>query len=443
MNITVLNHTERSSERGMVIVYVAIMLFVLLGLAGVAIDGALLASTSQQLQNAADGAALNAVRYLESETDTSFPVTRDAAIAVAQANEAAKVTVKLDANYGNSSTGDIVVGYWDASSKTFTPTVSYPNAVRVHANRTAGNADGPLAMMLGPVFGKDSSNVGATATAVVATPAEALVIILDPTGHAALQINGTNSLIVQGGKIQVNSNNSCGLSLVGTPTMSAMLTSVVGGACYPDGSILGPVQENASVVSDPLADLLPTVASWNAFKGAMPLPMGPAGKIIDSGTYDPGYYPKGLNVTASGEVHLNPGSYMFGDDVKLGGSAIITGSGVTLFFDKGVGLDIAGDGAGMQCTPPGEGSQFYGITLFMHRQSTGPSLCKIAGGGVFKLEGIAYVPSAELIMGGTPGKEIGAILAFKAKTEGTTSFTITGKGVPQLTDEPPAAFLVE
>lgn len=443
MRVTVLKHAERSCERGMVVVYVAIMILVLIGFAGVAIDGALLASTSQQLQNAADGAALNAVRYLESEADPDFPVTRNAAITVAQANEAAKLTVKLDANFGNSSSGDIVVGYWDASAHTFTPTLAAPNAVRVHANRTEGNTDGPLALLFGPVFGKEASSVGATSTAVVASPADPLVLILDPTGNGALHINGTNTLDVLAGKVQVNSNNDCGLSLVGTPVMSAALTRVVGGACYPDGSILGPVQESASVVPDPLANVLPTVATWNAFKTSLPMPAGENGEISSSGTFDPGYYPKGLDATSSAVIHLNPGSYMFGTKVKLAGNAFLTGSGVTLFMDKNVNVDISGSQAGMQLTPPGEASQFNGITMFTHRQSTAKSLVKLGGDGVLQLEGVVYVPKGELVMAGTPGHEIGAILAFAATNDGTTGFIITGKGVPQFSAEPPAAYLVE
>jgi Flp pilus assembly protein TadG len=443
MNINVPKNNGRSSEHGMVVVYVAIMLFVLLGLAGVAIDGALLASTSQQLQNAADSAALNAARYLESETDPNYPVTRAAAIAVAQANEAAKLSVKLDANVGNSPTGDIVIGRWDHSDHTFTPDLLSPNAVRVHANRSEGNVDGPLTMLMGSVFGKDVSNVGATSTAVVETPADPLVLILDPTGNGALHINGTNTLNVMAGKVQVNSDDDCGLSLVGTPVLLAGGTRVVGGACYPEGSIVGPVMEGASVVPDPLANVLPNVAAWNAFKSSLPMPAGASGAIDDSGTFEPGYYPDGLNATSNEEIVLKPGSYMFGDHVKLGGNAWVTGSGVTLFVDKGVSVDIAGSESGMQITPPGEGSPFYGITMFMHRQTTGKSMCKLGGDGVLNLEGVVYVPGAEVTLAGTPGHEIGAILAFTAGNQGTTGFIITGKGVPQFSGMPPAAYLVE
>ena len=441
MNIHV-PRVERSRERGMVLVYVAILSLVLIGLVGLALDGALVASTAQQLQHGADAAALNAVRYVELDTDP-FPVTRAAALSVALANQAAKVTIKLDSNAANTAEGDVVVGYWDAYFRTFTPTTTTPNAVRVHAKRTDDNTDGKLSLLFGPVFGKNSSDVGVTATAVLAPPPPALVLILDPTGSNALRINGTNYLYVPSGRIHANSSSACGIGLVGTPAIVALRTTVVGGACYPAGTITGgPVIEDSDVLLDPLASTLPTTPTWNAFKSAMPTPLGPAGKITTGGTFTPGYYPQGLDVTSTAVVNLQPGSYMFGADVKLGGSAMVYGTGVTIFYDKNVTLDISGSGAGMSLTPPAEGP-FKGLTYFMHRQSTSPALCKIGGGGLFHVEGIIYVPSGELVMGGTPGKEIGAILVKTARTEGTTGYTITGKGVPKLSDEITSAYLVE
>ena len=443
MNIPVRCPAVRSRERGMVLVYVAILSLVMIGLVGLALDGALVASTAQQLQHGADAAALNAVRYVELDTDP-FPVTRAAALSVALANQAAKVMIKLDANAANTATGDVIVGFWDAYSRTFTPTTTTPNAVRVHARRTDDNVDGKLSLLFAPVFGTNASNVGVISTAVLAPPPPALVLILDPTGNAALRINGTNSLFVPSGRIHANSSSACGINLVGTPTMLAARTTVVGGACYPSGSITGgPVIEDSDVIADPLASTLPTVATWNAFKGAMPTPLGPNGQITTGGTYAPGYYPKGMDVTSTAVVNLQPGSYMFGADVKLGGSAMVYGSNVTLFYDKNVTLDISGSGAGMQLTPPGSSSAFYGVTMFFHRQTTGGSVAKIGGGGSFKVEGVVYIPGGELVMAGTPGKELGGIIAFRASTAGTTGFTVTGKGLPPWPSGPKTAFLVE
>jgi len=268
---------------------------------------------------------------------------------------------------------------------------------------------------------------------------EILVLILDPDQVGALRINGTNSLNVPNGRVHANSTKNCGIQVVGTPSMFALRTTVVGTACYPTGTITGgPVLDNQDPVLDLLANVLPTVGDWNSFKTSLPMPAGPTGAITTGGTFAPGYYPNGLDAASTSVVQLNPGSYMFGSKAKLGGSATLVGNGVTLFLDKDVELDIAGSGAGMTITPPDSGP-YFGITMFTHRFPSAGMLPKIklGGGGPFLVEGVTYAPKGELVMGGIPGKEIGAIVAWQANTEGTTGFTVTGADVPRLTPQDP------
>ena len=436
--------SRRPRERGAVLILVVILALLIVGLVGLAMDGAWVLNTSQQLRHAADAAALNGVRYVKADTDP-FNALRSAAMNVALANDAAKNDVNLDPNLGNDPAGDIVVGFWDWPTRTFTPTIEGPNAVRVRAHRTQDNEDGKLALFFGPAFGKDDSDVGVMSTAVLSPPLPPLILILDPDKVGALKINGTNSLTVPYGRVHANSTKDCGIQLVGTPHMFSLRTTVVGTACYPGGTIEGgPVLDHQDPVLDPLANVLPTLGDWNNFKATLPMPAGPTGEITGTGTYAPGYYPGGLNVTSSTVVTLTPGPYMFGTAVKVSGSATVVGNNVTLFFDQDVELDISGSGAGMTLTPPDSGT-FLGITMFSHRFPSGGKLpkYKIGGGGVFKAGGVTYVPKGELVMGGIPGKEMGAIIAWQANTEGTTGFTVTGAGIPPLTTGPDVAYLVE
>jgi Flp pilus assembly protein TadG len=429
------------------LIFAALLGLVLIGFLGLAVDSAYVLSTKQQLQHAADAAALAGVRQVKAEFDPLYPLTRKSATDIAASNEAASLSVKLDANDANAAAGDIVVGVWDKDTRTFTPSVVGPNAVQVRAKRDSAHADGPLDLFFGSVFGTNTSDVQVTATAVLAPAGDPLILILDPTRPNALRVNGTNSVNAAAGKIHANSTNPCGISLVGTPTMIAQLTSVVGGACYPAGSIMGTVAEGAAVVPDPLAGLLPDVLAWNAFKSSLPMPLGPTGEINATGTYSPGYYPKGMTAASSEVITLLPGYYMLGDNgsnggVTLGGSAFVTGTNVTLFIDKNAGLKISGSTAGMRLTPPALGDTFHGVTIFHHRQNNGAAESRISGDGLIDIEGWIYVPSGELIMGGGPGKEIGGMIVYTAKTEGTTGYTFTGKGLTVPTG-PDYAFLVE
>jgi hypothetical protein len=116
---------------------------------------------------------------------------------------------------------------------------------------------------------------------------------------------------------------------------------------------------------------------------------------------------------------------------------------VVLLIDKPGGVNVAGDEAGMKLTPPTAPDFFKGASIFFHRQITAPMSCKIGGGGLFQVEGIIYVPNSEVVLAGTPGKEIGAIIADQVSTAGTAGFYINGKGVPSSADAPQFTFLVQ
>jgi Flp pilus assembly protein TadG len=429
--------------------FVAIIGLVLIGVMGLAIDGAFVFSTRQQLQNASDAAALAAARVVKLDGETGgassqFLTTRNAAMAIASSNEAAADAVLVDANLANAPEGDIVVGRWDQKAKTFTPTDLSPNAVQVRARRVSGSAGGPLALLFGGAFGSESADVGATSTAAVMPKADPLILVLNPTKPNALMLNGTNWIDVSEGSIHVNSNNACGMHLVGTPILQVQYATIVGDACYPDGTVAGAVHGGADVMDDPLADVLPDVPSWNAFKAGMPMPAGPNGEIKSAGTYDPGYYPKGLDLESTDHVTLNPGYYMFGGQgIDLKGGSFVSGSGVVLMIDKPGGIHISGDAAGMQLTPPPAPDFFQGASIFFHRQITQPNACYIGGGGVFQVQGIIYVPGGGVVLAGTPGKEIGAIIADEVTTAGTAGFYINGKGVPSNMDAEQFTFLVQ
>jgi hypothetical protein len=97
----------------------------------------------------------------------------------------------------------------------------------------------------------------------------------------------------------------------------------------------------------------------------------------------------------------------------------------------------------MQLTPPTAPDFFKGASIFFHRQITQPMACKIGGGGLFQVQGIIYVPNSDVVLAGTPGKEIGAIIADEVTTAGTAGFYINGKGVPSNMDAEQFTFLVQ
>ena len=461
---------SRRRESGVSLIFAAIVAILLIALLGLAIDAALVASTAQQLQAAADAASLAGARLVKLEAAANDPnnpytLTRQAAIDVALANVAANVTVKIDQNVSNDPDGDIVVGMWDTLSKTLTPDLLTPNAVRVRCHRTPDNPDGKLALMFGPVFGWADSDVSADSTAALAASGGALMVILDETMPESLLLNG-NVVMTVNGDVHVNSDASCAARLNGAPEKLVLFTykvCVEGTACYQDTAISGTVveQDPACQVPDPLADVLPTTADWDALRTdlAAITPLDGSGNpltsINASGTYSPGYYPAGLSLTATQQVTLNPGTYMFGPPgIELMGSSFVSAgnanpaicgdsfAGVTILIDEGASVKATGSGAGMALTAPKTGP-LENIALMDHRANSGNDQCRVTGGGALVVRGYLYCPTGEVVIGGGPGKAFGAVIADRLKNSGTTSFKITGCGIPVPEDAEEATFLVE
>jgi len=161
---------NRLNQRGASLVLVAASLVVLLAIAAVAVDVGYLMATKNELQNVADAAALAATRQLGAiyepmtydeqqvymcNPTTIVPVAQD----VAQKNKAAGVSVSVNA-------GDVVIGRWNASTHTLTPTLAQPDAVRVTARRESGT-NGAIGTFFARIFGIDNVGLRADATAAL------------------------------------------------------------------------------------------------------------------------------------------------------------------------------------------------------------------------------------------------------------------------------------
>jgi hypothetical protein len=66
------------------------------------------------------------------------------------------------------SQGDIEYGTWDFNAKTFTPTVTRPNAIRATTRRDGG-ANGPITTFFGGILGVSTMNLSTTSIAALGT----------------------------------------------------------------------------------------------------------------------------------------------------------------------------------------------------------------------------------------------------------------------------------
>jgi Flp pilus assembly protein TadG len=173
MNKPMMKHVMESlnNSRGVTAVVVAIFLTVVLAMGAAAIDIGHALVARNELQNVSDAAALAGTRALGIIYEGMTPAAQqsytltggdkaivEAAVqATANANSAAGVSITI-------APSDIAIGLWDPATRTHTPTVNQPKAVRVMSRRDA-SANGAISTFLANVVGMSSISVGAVATA--------------------------------------------------------------------------------------------------------------------------------------------------------------------------------------------------------------------------------------------------------------------------------------
>jgi len=152
-------------RRAAVAVTVAVTVPVLIGFAALSVDVGVMYNAKADLQRAADAAAMAAASRLTSIGNNPIALARQTAKDTALANPVlTQAPVITD--------GDIVFG--KANINPFTNQVSFvatetiPDAVRVTVRKTADSPNGALQLYFARIFGRNFTDVEATATAAVA-----------------------------------------------------------------------------------------------------------------------------------------------------------------------------------------------------------------------------------------------------------------------------------
>jgi len=422
----------RRVQRGFSLVWLLVSLTLVMTLTGVGLDTAHLFLATQQVQNAADSAALGAARLVRSDPAAA----RAAAIAVAQANLAANGEVILVDNPQNHANGDIVIGIYDRPSGTFTPTLSGQNAVLIRARRTADSPGGRIPLLLGAAVGLQGVDVVRTTIAMSSGGGGGAGVLTVGTTGCGVDMSGSPTLNVEGGAVTINSDSNCALCANGVPTINAEVINVSGGDCTPAwGNINAPVNSYVPPTPDPLASLpAPPVG----------IPMNPPGINVvgvQNLTIQPGYYPNGIQVGASGTLNMEPGIYIVGDGGPGGGqfkpgfgvrgAANVYGDGVIIYVLNGA-IDLAGSGV-VEITPPDPAvhnfpgaATYEGISIFKARSNTTTS--RIVGAAQMNLKGTVYMPEATLDLRGS-GSGIGEqLIVHSLKMSGAPNVTVKYNG---------------
>lgn len=170
---------KRNPRAGQTLATVALALVVLLGLAGIAIDVGMMMLARNEVQNAADAAALTGVAELYK--GNAPPPAGSAAVTpnwTRAQDSAAKAVTRNKVMNTALVTGTYQTGYWNITgtpagmqSKTKSPLLATDRpAIKVSIVKSAGSNGGPISFFLAPLVGVSNINIKASAVAVVSYP---------------------------------------------------------------------------------------------------------------------------------------------------------------------------------------------------------------------------------------------------------------------------------
>ena len=419
---------KKRATRGITLIWSVLILPILIGFLGLAIDVGYMVWVAQQLQIAADAGALAAVQEIRESTTTAW----EAAETTTFANFAAGAPIILEEwdSEVNPDNGDFVIGRFDRASRVFTAQTENINAVKVVARRTAGHTNGPLDLLFGPALGINTTNMEREAIAIFAGGTGAGLIALNETERHSFHIKGSSTLVVDGGNIQVNSShtdaayfqaNGFDIDIIYNPDASdAAEMNVVGSYRTTGNPSLPTVNVDAPLLEDPLKDIeIDDYVNVSYYKANYNF--GTFSVTGGTHTLQPGYYPGGINING-GNVILNPGIYILGGvGLRVLGNANFTANGVMLYIEDPGSLYLSGTGI-IDIKPINEDTP----TIFQARGNTNKST--ITGNGTIDIGGTLYFPNALLEVSGDSVTVGSQLIVDKILIDGNGTVTINYDG---------------
>ena len=354
----------------------ALLMTVLLGFMGLAVDVGLLFHAKRNLQIVADAAATAGAQNLNyglsASTAAQAAATRNG---VTNGVSGAVVTVYSPPNDGPNS----------SCSGCVEVIVSEPNPT----------------VFIGSITGTNSTTVAARAVGGTSA-GKGCVYTLNTSGQAINDTGSGNISIPSCGIIDDSSSNASNNEALvnsGSGTITASSILVVGGYSESHPGSISPTPSTGTIpVSDPLSGLkAPTfnasscLANPNVSNAATLGPSTSGGTICYNG----------LSISAgSGTVTLNPGIYVINGDLSFTGAAAVSGTGVTFYLpSNGDKVSMSGSGA-VTLTAPTSGT-YNGILVYQGRNDT--TALSISASGASTIKGIIYAPKATLGLSGSGG----------------------------------------
>lgn len=405
-------------------VSIALLLPLLIGAGGIAVDLSIYHVVKGRLQSATDAAAMGAVRGLRNPNfDVGTVKATGQSLALANVPE----------GYGTvTHMGEVEVGFYDPSDGSFSLGASRANAVRVTAARDASHQN-TAPRFLSRIFGGEDPGVSAAAIAVLARP-QVCVLALDPNMARSINTSGNGGISAPGCLIHANSSNSESLYTSGSSSMVGGEISSVGGA---SGNFFTPTPLTGQFpIADPLASVsepaIPSTCTTNNIN-------------INSSRYFPGgsRFCGTTLITGNGFLTLGPGVHYFtGGPLRIMNSGEIRADGVMLYFGPNSRLDSASSGSVFLRAP--QTGYYAGISIFQSRSTPSMVDFKMTGGQNYFLSGTVYAPRANLTFygNGTTTVDSGYFITNSLSFTGNSTLVFSDHGEAVAANLAPHSVLV-
>lgn len=376
-----LNFKIVKNESGNIGLLVGLLLVVLIGGGGMAVDIALLNQQKAKLQAAADASALASAREMGlasiNEDNLNAIAVEYAQSNFFKLNEVAennKENMKID--------------------------------VEIDPDQTWVTVD--LAFSWAPFFAhliSDEANpIRVSATASLAGSEPVCVVALDPDNAQSLFINGASSITSNGCSIYANSSSNSGIELVeSTSLLSASSIFISGGFSGNESNFTPSPVTDSPPIDDPLIQRsYPDIEACEADKTALRFTLNSARRdsrysngvlVLEQGTYC-----DGLQVLGNVSIEFEAGVYVFKDGpLLINGNATVSGENVGFFFTGDNSTFEFTGSSQINLTAPEDGP-LAGILFFQDRDAALKGEFRIETRDAERFEGVVYLPRGRFIV---------------------------------------------
>jgi Flp pilus assembly protein TadG len=379
-SLTDLTRRAAADQAGATAILYALSMPLVLGVAGLGVEGGLWYVEKQKLQVAADAAAISAAY----ERAAGRPGSMQAA-ALQDAGRNGFSTVNVTpTNFvlNNPPSAGEHVG--DLSAVEVTLRKSRP-------------------ALFSALFGLTTIDMSARAVAAVKLTGDACVLALDPAASVGVLSQGSTVDSLDGCVIAANSTSDTAVSVSGSAAVTAYSVWTAGGLSQDGSSTLSltePPKTHMWALQDPYAD------------ETIPSPLGACkanGLSLKNTTQtlQPGVYCNGLDIGAKANITLAPGIYYIDKgDLTVSAQATLTGTNVTIVLTSSgaasqIGTVTINGGAVVDLTaPPDDDSGHRGMVFFQDRRASAAGTAKLNGGATMRLFGAVYFPAQAIQFAG-------------------------------------------